>query len=155
VANAHNLIVIEDAAQAIGAEDKGGVPVPSATTDASRSSLKNLGAVGDGGMIVTNDADRAEGWRFCAHGSKPKYHHRVIGGNFRLDAIQAAVVSAKLPYLDEWTAARRRNAKRYDDLFAAAGIGNTPGGSGDVSSRHRRQSPYLQPVRDPRLAATS
>jgi dTDP-4-amino-4,6-dideoxygalactose transaminase len=134
VANAHNLIVIEDAAQAIGAEDKGRRAGSIGHYGCvSFFPSKNLGAVGDGGMIVTNDADRAERVAVLrAHGSKPKYHHRVIGGNFRLDAIQAAVVSAKLPYLDEWTAARQRNAKRYDDLFAAAGIGNTPGGSGDV-----------------------
>jgi dTDP-4-amino-4,6-dideoxygalactose transaminase len=134
VANAHNLIVIEDAAQAIGAEDKGRRAGSIGHYGCvSFFPSKNLGAVGDGGMIVTNDADRAERLAVLrAHGSKPKYHHRVIGGNFRLDAIQAAVVSAKLPYLDQWTAARQRNAKRYDDLFAAAGIANTPGGSGEV-----------------------
>jgi len=135
VANEHNLIVIEDAAQAIGAEDHGRRAGSIGHYGCvSFFPSKNLGAVGDAGMIVTNDAERAERLAVLrAHGSKPKYHHRVIGGNFRLDAIQAAVVSAKLPYLDEWTAARQRNAKRYDDLFAAAGIANTPGGSGDVT----------------------
>src|SRR5438046_4665963 len=76
-------------------------------------------------MIVTNDEGRAEQLRTLrAHGSKPKYHHKVIGGNFRLDAIQAAIVSAKLPHLDDWTAARQRNAGRYDDLFAESGLAN-------------------------------
>src|SRR5207245_1944850 len=77
----------------------------------------------DGGMIVMNYAERAEKL-VClrAHGSKTKYHHKVVGCNFRLDAIQAAVVSAKLPHLDSWTAGRQRNAERYDGLFAASGL---------------------------------
>jgi dTDP-4-amino-4,6-dideoxygalactose transaminase len=124
VAEKHGLTVIEDAAQAIGAEHKG----RRAGSIGHYGCLsffpsKNLGAAGDGGMIVTNDAERAEKL-VClrAHGSKPKYHHKVVGGNFRLDAIQAAVVSAKLPHLDSWTAARQRNAERYDGLFAASGL---------------------------------
>ena len=73
-------------------------------------------------MVVTNDGQRAEKLRVLrGHGAKPKYHHKIIGGNFRLDAIQAAVVSAKLPHLDSWTAARQRNAKRYDRLLGDAG----------------------------------
>jgi dTDP-4-amino-4,6-dideoxygalactose transaminase len=88
---------------------------------------KNLGAAGDGGMVVTNDAARAETLRTIrGHGAKPKYFHRTIGGNFRLDALQAAVVSAKLPYLDGWTNARQRNAQRYDRAFAAAGLAGRP-----------------------------
>jgi dTDP-4-amino-4,6-dideoxygalactose transaminase len=72
-------------------------------------------------MIVTQDAARAEKLRIIrGHGSKPKYYHKIVGGNFRLDAIQAAVVSAKLPHLDSWTAGRQRNAKKYDELFAEA-----------------------------------
>jgi dTDP-4-amino-4,6-dideoxygalactose transaminase len=124
VAVKHGLVVIEDAAQAIGAEHKG----RRAGSIGHYGCLsffpsKNLGAAGDGGMIVTNDADRAEKLKCLrAHGSKPKYHHRMIGGNFRLDAIQAAIVGAKLPHLDKWTAARQRNAKRYDSFLAAAEV---------------------------------
>src|SRR6185295_12048462 len=86
----------------------------------------NLGAAGDGGMIVTNDAQRAEKLvRLRAHGSKPKYYHKVVGGNFRLDTLQAAVVAAKLKYLDSWTSLRQHNAERYDKLFAASKLAVT------------------------------
>jgi dTDP-4-amino-4,6-dideoxygalactose transaminase len=74
-------------------------------------------------MIVTNDQQTAERLKVLrAHGSKPKYFHKVIGGNFRLDALQAAIVSTKLPYLNRWTAARKQNAKLYDLLFVEAGL---------------------------------
>jgi len=124
VAERHGLVVIEDAAQAVGAEHKGGRAGSIGHYGClSFFPSKNLGAAGDGGMVLTNDAQRAEKLMCLrAHGSKPKYHHKFIGGNFRLDALQAAVVSAKLPYLDEWTAARQRNAERYTHLFAASGL---------------------------------
>jgi dTDP-4-amino-4,6-dideoxygalactose transaminase len=121
VAEDRGLVVIEDAAQALGAED-GGRRAGSIGHYGCFSFFpsKNLGAAGDAGMIVTHDAQRAERLKCIrAHGSKPKYHHKIIGGNFRLDAIQAAVVSAKLPHLDSWTASRQANAKRYNRLFAA------------------------------------
>ena len=124
VAAKHQLIVIEDAAQAIGAEHKG----RRAGSIGHYGCLsffpsKNLGAAGDGGMVVTNDAQRAENlMRMRAHGAKPKYYHKVVGGNFRLDAIQAAVVTAKLKYLDGWTLARQQNATRYDRLFQDSGL---------------------------------
>jgi dTDP-4-amino-4,6-dideoxygalactose transaminase len=119
LAKEHGLIVIEDAAQAIGAEYKGRRAGSIGHYGCfSFFPSKNLGAFGDGGMIVTNDAERADKLRVLrGHGAKPKYYHRIVGGNFRLDAIHAAIVSAKLPHLDAWTAARQSNAKRYDRLF--------------------------------------
>jgi len=124
VAEKHRLAVIEDAAQAIGAEHQGRRAGSIGHYGCfSFFPSKNLGAAGDGGMVVTNDPQRAEKLRCIrAHGSKPKYYHKIIGGNFRLDAIQAAVVSAKLPHLDAWTAARQHNARRYDRMFAEAGL---------------------------------
>jgi dTDP-4-amino-4,6-dideoxygalactose transaminase len=124
VASKHKLVVIEDGAQAIGAEDKG----RRAGSIGHYGCLsffpsKNLGCAGDGGMVVTNDAARAEKLALLrAHGSKPKYYHKVIGGNFRLDSLQAAIVSVKLRHLDKWTTARQQNAARYDKLFAESGI---------------------------------
>ncbi len=123
VAEKYRLVVIEDAAQAIGAEHKG----RRAGSIGQYGCLsffpsKNLGAAGDGGMVVTNDAARAEKLRYLrGHGARPKYHHRMIGGNFRLDALQAAIVLAKLRHLDSWTDARQRNTERYDALFGALG----------------------------------
>ena len=124
LAEKHNLVVIEDAAQAIGAEYKGRRAGSIGHYGCfSFFPSKNLGAIGDAGMIVTNDAQRAEKLKVLrGHGAKPKYYHRVVGGNFRLDAIHAAVVSAKLPHLDSWTAGRQRNAKRYDQLFRQANL---------------------------------
>jgi dTDP-4-amino-4,6-dideoxygalactose transaminase len=124
IARRHNLVVIEDAAQAIGAEHKG--KRAGSLGDYGCLSFfpsKNLGAAGDGGMVVTNDAARAERLRLLrAHGSQPKYYHKFIGGNFRLDALQGAVVSVKLKHLDGWTTARQRNARRYDVFFAKSGL---------------------------------
>lgn len=124
LADDHGLVVIEDAAQAIGAEYKGRRAGSIGHYGCfSFFPSKNLGGAGDGGMVVSNDAHRAEKLRCLrGHGAKPKYYHKLVGGNFRLDAIQAAVVSAKLPHLDDWTAARQRNAKRYDRLFEEAGV---------------------------------
>ncbi len=132
VAGKYSLVVIEDAAQAIGAEHKGRRAGSIGHYGCfSFFPSKNLGAAGDGGMIVTNDAGRAEKLKCLrAHGSKPKYHHKVVGGNFRLDALQAAIVTSKLRHLDAWTAARQRNAKKYDQLFLEAGLS----GAGNKSS---------------------
>jgi dTDP-4-amino-4,6-dideoxygalactose transaminase len=124
VAKEHGLVVIEDAAQAIGAEYKGRRAGSIGEYGCfSFFPSKNLGGAGDGGMVVTNDATRAEKLKILrGHGSKPKYYHKVIGGNFRLDAIQAAIVNTKLAHLDSWTAARQRNAAQYDSLFKEAGL---------------------------------
>jgi len=124
IADEHGLVVIEDAAQAIGAEYKGRRAGSIGHYGCfSFFPSKNLGAAGDGGMIVTSDPQRAEKLKVLrGHGSKPKYYHKIIGGNFRLDALQAAIVSAKLPHLDDWTAARQRNAKNYDRLLGEAGL---------------------------------
>lgn len=121
VAEQHGLAVIEDAAQAIGARTLAGRQAGSIGRMGCFSFFpsKNLGAFGDGGMIVTNDEPLAEKLRILrVHGSKPQYHYQMMGGNFRLDAIQAAVLRVKLPYLPAWTTARRQNAQRYRELFA-------------------------------------
>ena len=121
VARKHGLVVIEDAAQAIGAE-QGGRRAGSIGQYGCFSFFpsKNLGGFGDGGLVTTNDPAIAERLRLLrGHGAKPKYHSRVIGGNFRLDAIQAAVLRVKLRHLDRWTEGRRRNATRYRSLLGA------------------------------------
>lgn len=131
----YNLPVIEDAAQAIGAE------YPFASTCAAQGESykragsmglagcfsffpsKNLGGIGDAGMVVTQDKDFAERLVLMRnHGAQPKYYHKIIGGNFRLDPIQAAALRVKLPYLEGWHAKRSENARRYDRLFLQTGL---------------------------------
>lgn len=119
------LVLIEDAAQAIGAEDAAGRRAGSIGDYGAFSFFpsKNLGGAGDGGLVTTSDPERAERLRMLRnHGAQPKYYHRVVGGNFRLDALQAAVLRVKLPHLDAWTAGRQANAARYRQLFADAGL---------------------------------
>jgi dTDP-4-amino-4,6-dideoxygalactose transaminase len=116
--------VIEDAAQAIGASytsrPLGGI---GALGCFSFFPSKNLGAFGDAGLLTTNDDRLAARARLLrTHGMKPKYFHHLVGGNFRMDALQAAVLRVKAPHLDEWTEGRRRNAARYRALFRDAGI---------------------------------
>ena len=130
LARRYGLIVIEDAAQAIGAD------YPSRACGESKRAgsmgefgcfsffpSKNLGGFGDGGMVITNDPALADTLRVLrVHGSKPKHYHHLVGGNFRLDALQAAVLLVKLDHLESWTAARQRNAALYEALFYQAGL---------------------------------
>jgi dTDP-4-amino-4,6-dideoxygalactose transaminase len=137
LARQHGLKVIEDAAQAIGAADAQGRRAGSFGDVGCLSFFptKNLGAFGDAGMCVTNDAALAERMEILrVHGGKPKYYHALIGGNFRLDELQAAVLNIKLQHLDAWSAGRQKNAAFYDAAFAraqgAAAVGRpalTPG----------------------------
>lgn len=124
IAARHDLKVIEDAAQAIGAKRDG----KRAASDVFAGCLsffptKNLGGFGDGGAICTSDDAFAERCRLLrVHGSGHQYHHKFIGGMFRLAAVQAAVLDVKLQYLEQWHAARRHNAALYDQLFAGSNV---------------------------------
>jgi dTDP-4-amino-4,6-dideoxygalactose transaminase len=135
LAKRYELPVIEDAAQAIGAE----YPMAETGTVAYKRAgsmgiagcfsffpSKNLGGIGDGGMVVTQDRDFAERLVLMRnHGAHPKYFHKIVGGNFRLDPIQAAALRVKLPYLERWHAQRSENAKRYDRLLSETGLVDT------------------------------
>jgi dTDP-4-amino-4,6-dideoxygalactose transaminase len=119
-AEEYGIYVIEDAAQALGARDGQGRQAGTIGHIGCFSFFpsKNLGAFGDGGMVIANDEELAETLRVLrVHGGKPKYHHRIVGGNFRLDALQAAVLRVKLRYLALWNEARRNNARWYRQLF--------------------------------------
>ena len=124
----HGIPVIEDAAQAIGATypGDGGARMAGTLGLAGCFSFfpsKNLGGIGDGGMIVTDDADLARKLELLrGHGAQPKFHHALVGGNFRLDPIQAAALSVKLPYLNGWNAMRRQRAEYYDRAFEGSGV---------------------------------
>ena len=124
IAQKHNLIVIEDAAQAIGAMYKGRMVGTIAHYGCfSFFPSKNLGCFGDGGVVTVNDETRYKKIKSLRnHGSEVKYYHDYVGGNFRLDAIQAAVVSCKLPYLDSWHQQRAENAAYYREKFATADL---------------------------------
>ena len=123
IAERHGLLVIEDAAQAIGAEHRG--RRAGSLGDYGCFSFfpsKNLGGAGDGGMVVCQDEARAEKLRATRnHGGKVRYYHDFVGGNFRLDALQAAILRVKLRHLDGWTADRQRNAARYRTLLGTSG----------------------------------
>ncbi len=125
IARQYKLPVIEDAAQAIGSEFDDGKRVGEMGTIACFSFFpsKNLGAIGDAGLVVTNDPELAKRMEILrVHGMNPKYFHTYIGGNFRLDTIQAAVLEVKLDHLDDWTRQRQENAERYEKLFTATNL---------------------------------
>ena len=128
IAREHNLLLIEDAAQAIGAEFPLEKTAAKAGTmgDAGCFSFypsKNLGAAGDAGLIVCRNEQFAERLRVCRqHGMEARYQHQFIGGNFRLDELQAAILKVKLPHLDSWSAARREAAKFYTSEFGRVGL---------------------------------
>jgi dTDP-4-amino-4,6-dideoxygalactose transaminase len=120
IAERHNLKIIEDCAQSFGARHKGQQTGTIGHMGAySFFPSKNLGAYGDGGLIVTNDDALADAARMLrVHGSKKKYHNEVVGYNSRLDSIQAAILRVKLPHIDTWNEQRREVAKSYNDLLA-------------------------------------
>lgn len=133
IARDNNLKIIEDAAQAIGTQYKNGKFVGT-IGDAGCFSFfpsKNLGGFGDGGIIVTNDEEYYHKMKIMrVHGMEPKYYHKYIGGNFRLDTLQAAVLRVKLPYLDSWSEKRRQNAALYTKLFIESKLSE---GEGKIS----------------------
>ncbi|PJA61488.1 MAG: transcriptional regulator [bacterium (Candidatus Ratteibacteria) CG_4_9_14_3_um_filter_41_21] len=125
LAEKYNLAVIEDSAQAIGAQYKD-ERIAGTIGDAGCLSFfptKNLGGFGDGGMVLTRDKKFSEKIRILrVHGARPKYYHKVIGGNFRLDSLQAAILRVKLKYLDEWTEKRQENGRNYRQIFIEKGL---------------------------------
>ncbi len=134
----HGLVVIEDAAQAIGAEYRGRrAGSMGAFGCFSFFPSKNLGAFGDGGMVTTSSVEMSERLRILrGHGARPKYYHKMVGGNFRLDALQAAIVEIKLKHLDRWTGARQQNAARYRRYFTDAGLAEVITLPAEKQSRH-------------------
>src|SRR6266436_2643975 len=124
ISKRHGLPIVEDAAQAIGAEDRGRRAGSMGQIGCfSFYPTKNLGGAGDGGMLATNDLDHARRLHMLrVHGEETKYHHQVIGINSRLDALQAAVLRAKLPHLEQWTTGRQRKAQQYELMFLDAGL---------------------------------
>ncbi|MEX1051291.1 MAG: DegT/DnrJ/EryC1/StrS family aminotransferase [Gemmatimonadales bacterium] len=157
LAKRHGLAVIEDAAQAIGARRRmaGGTPMAGTVGTTGCYSFfpsKNLGAWGDGGMIVTHDAMLADRLRrLRTHGGAKQYHHDEVGFNSRLDTLQAAVLLAKLPHLDRWNAARRANAAVYDAAFAGLNDVVTP--PGDPANEHTYHQYTLRVARRDALVA--
>ncbi len=132
IATKHGLKVIEDAAQSIGTQYKDGRQVGNIGDIGCFSFYpsKNLGCFGDGGLVTTNDEKLAEKLKILrVHGGMPKYYHKIIGGNFRIDALQAAVLNVKLPHLDSWTKKRQMNADLYTDLFKQNGLAEDEGRS--------------------------
>jgi dTDP-4-amino-4,6-dideoxygalactose transaminase len=145
IAKKHRLLVVEDAAQAVGAEYKGKRAGALGTIGCfSFFPSKNLGAFGDAGAVTTGDDAISEKLiDFRIHGMRPKYYHRYVGGNFRIDALQAAVLHVKLPLLDQWAEGRRRNAKFYGELFEDAGLGTRVVLPKELPGRHHVFNQYV------------
>ena len=145
IAKKHDLVVIEDAAQAVGAELNGrraGSLSPFGCFSFFPS--KNLGAFGDAGAVTTNDPVLAEKlFDYRVHGMRPKYYHHYVGGNFRIDALQAAILHIKLRHLDDWAEGRRRNARIYQELFAEAGTGERVILPTELDGRHHVYNQYI------------
>jgi dTDP-4-amino-4,6-dideoxygalactose transaminase len=155
VASKAGVAVIEDACQAIGATYKGRQAGSMGGAGCfSFFPSKNLGAFGDAGLVTTGDSRLAHEIRLLRnHGAEPRYFHKRIGGNFRMDALQAAVLRVKLPHLPGWTAMRRRNAARYHSLFTAAGVASrlslpvVPSGCGHIFNQYVVRVPNRDRVR--------
>jgi len=155
IAQRHGLSVIEDACQAIGAEYQG--RRAGSLGDAGCFSFyptKNLGAMGDAGMVTSASNELAERLRLLrVHGMAPRYHHKIVGVNARIDSIQAAVLNEKLPHLDAWTAMRCENAERYARLFAECGLDSQFGLPGELPERRHAWNQYIVRVPDGRRDA--
>jgi len=139
IARRHNLAVIEDAAQAIGASQDG-IKCGNFGDCGCFSfyPAKNLGAFGDGGLVTTNREDLAQKIRALRdHGQNPRYFYKMIGGNFRLDGIQGAVLTVKLKYLDGWNEKRRHNAALYDSIFADSPVKQPKLDANNISIYHQ------------------
>ena len=145
IAAKHGIVVIEDAAQAVGAKYDG-KPAGSLTPLGAFSFFpsKNLGAFGDAGAVTTSDDALAQKLiDYRVHGMRPKYYHHYVGGNFRIDALQAAILDVKMPHLDAWAEGRRRNAAAYAQLFAAAGAGDRMVLPTELARRHHVYNQYV------------
>jgi len=157
IAARHGITVIEDAAQAVGAEDRGrraGSLSPIGCFSFFPS--KNLGAFGDAGAVTTNDAALAEKLiDYRVHGMRPRYYHRYVGGNFRIDALQAAILHVKLPHLDAWSEGRHRNAAAYETLFREAKLTERIVLPRELPDRHHVFNQYTIRFRDGRATRDS
>jgi dTDP-4-amino-4,6-dideoxygalactose transaminase len=150
IADRAGVPLIEDAAQAIGSrvgDRQAGTFGLSACFSFFPS--KNLGAFGDAGMVTTRDAAMANALRLVRnHGAEQQYFHRIVGGNFRIDALQAAVLRVKAPHLPGWTEGRRRNAARYRQLFADAGLADRVGLPAELPGRYHIYNQFVVRVPD-------
>jgi dTDP-4-amino-4,6-dideoxygalactose transaminase len=154
IAAKHKIAVVEDAAQAVGAEYDGRRAGALGTIAAfSFFPSKNLGAFGDAGAVTCEDEATYERLiDFRVHGMRPKYYHRYVGGNFRIDALQAAILHVKLPHLDAWSDGRRHNAETYGELFADANLGDRIILPSELPRRRHIYNQYI--VRFPEGAVT-